>query len=90
MLESAYTNLESSRQSWNTAVAGIDAFLSGIIITPSGEPRQRATIVAFSDCRYFEAGGSGLSLDSRGPDNHSDPKVTYPSWGEFQKKHSSE
>ena len=86
----AYTDLESSRIAWNTAVAATDAFLSHIIMKPSGATRERATIVTYSDFRDFEAGGSGPTLYSRGPDNHWAPKMTYPSWGAFEKEHSSE
>jgi hypothetical protein len=85
-----YTDPESSQKSWNEAVAGIDAFLSDIITSPTGEPRTRDTIVAFSDFRDFEAGGSGPTLYARGEDNQWDPSTTYRSWGEFQKEHSSE
>lgn len=86
----AYTDSEFSRSAWNEAVAATDVFLSDIIITPSGRPRQRNTIVTYSDFRDFEASGSGPTLYSRGPDNHWAPEVTYPSWGEFQRDHSSE
>ena len=85
----AYTDPNSSQTLWNEAVAGIDMLLKDLIITPIGEPRQREILVAYSNFRDFEAGGSGPTLYSRGPDNHWAPKVTYPSWGEFHKEHSS-
>lgn len=85
----AYQDPISSRTAWNESVAGIDAFLSDIIITPFREPRIRDTIVAFSNFRDFEASGSEPTLYSRGTDNHWAHEVTYPSWGEFQREHSS-
>lgn len=85
-----YTSLESSRTSWNEAVAGIDAFLKDIVILPREEPRERNLLVAYSNFRDFEASGSGPTLYSRGPDNHWDPTTTYTSWGEFQREHSGD
>ena len=85
-----YTDPDSSQALWNEAVAGIDAFLGDIIITPSGETRKRETLVAFSDFRDFEAGGSGPTLYTRGEDNQWDPQNTHRSWGEFRREHLSE
>lgn len=86
----AYTDSEFSRSAWNEAVAGIDVFLRAIMMKPRGRPRQRSTIVTYSDFRDFEASGSGPTLYSRGTDNQWAPVMTYPSWGEFQREHSSE
>lgn len=85
-----YTDPDSSQTLWNEAVAGIDAFLSDITTTPRGEPRQRDTLVAFSDFRDLEGGGSGPTLYRRGPDNHWARQTKYPSWGKFLREHSSE
>jgi hypothetical protein len=81
-----YRDRDSSQRGWNEAVAGIDAFLSDIITTPSGEPRKRDTLVAFSDFRDFEGSGSGPTLYSRGPDGHWDwnSPTTYKSWEQFR------
>lgn len=86
----AYQDPESCGNSWNVAVAGIDAFLSDIITVPSGEPRERNTMVAFSDFRVIEEGIFGPTIYSRGLDNHWVPHTSFASWAEFQREHSSE
>jgi hypothetical protein len=86
----AYQDPESCGNSWNVAVAGIDAFLSEIITVPSGEPRERNTMVAFSDFRDFDAGGSGPTIYSRGLDNLWAPQFTYASWGELRREPSED
>lgn len=86
----AYEDLASCRKSWNAAVAGIDAFLSDIVIKPSGAPRERDTMVAYSDFRLTAEGGPGPTLYLRGAGNNWNPGISYKSWEEFQREHSSE
>jgi len=85
----AYTDFESSRTAWNTAVAATDTFLSDVITKASGETRERDTIVAYSDFRQTNDVGSGITVYSRGRENTWAPHFTCRSWEEFLKKYPS-
>jgi len=85
-----YQDVRLCRESWNSAVAGVDAFLSDIIITPGGEPRVRERLVAYSDFRLGPASGRGPTLYLRGPDATWIPEFTYNSWEEFEEEHSKD
>ena len=82
-----YTDINHSRAAWDAAVAGIDAFLSDIITTPSGNPKARERLVGFSDFRIDEESGSGPTVYSRGLGGRWTPEVSFASWEDFQSKY---